>query len=557
MPVSREVLIERSRPRSLAADLVTIVCFGVCVLVPGWATIGSGVDRAKEAAKVENRRAERPPSMPTDLTALEAFPRRFDAGVVDAFLGRRELMRRGARAKLDLFHSAIGPRWRFGEDRWLFATDHDAFPVTVGLAPLAEDELERWRVTIDERRDWLAEQGIEYLLALVPYKGAVYPDRLPAGLEKRGPDHREQMLSYLRERSSVRTVDLGPTLREAAASDLSDRHAYSPHGVHWTDYGGFAAYREILAALPDVFPGVEPLELSDFDLVGDQVQTDSWDHRIALDGVLVQTEAALMPRTRGFRRVRAPEGSTKRDVTRVGPLEGPRVMVVHDSFGPKVSRLLAMHASRLDSRWRPYLEAHLVTEHRPDVVIEVYSELSLSTRKPIRLSGVQPAAAFAAFDEADEVTSLMETSAPSLVPPYDQAILSPGVGSDGPSTGAAPRSWRLNAESRAALVRIDLPIQMASTDELAVLLKLDARSGGTLGVYDGPKPQGIPEISQLSPVLFAEGPSHHVVPLNPWQFAAGPRKSIWLAFPEGTDLTILDVVVRRVARRRSAADEAG
>jgi hypothetical protein len=530
MPVRSEILIDHSTARRRLSDLVAIGSFAALVLLPGWFSMEGAPERAEEAAQRERRRAEPRPSAPRSLAELGAFPRAFDRWFEDGIGGRDDLIRLGARAKYKLFRSALRSRWRFGGDDWLFATDHDALPKVLGLEPLRWERLEQWRVTLEERRDWLAGRGIEYALVVVPYKGAVYPDRLPNGLRPAGRDHRSELLGHLAEHSTVRTIDVLPALLGAAASDQPQRHTYSPLGVHWTHYGGYAAYRAVLRALPDVFPGVKPCELEELVELGERIQLDSWAHRIYLDGVVEQDEVDLLPPYKAYRGIPSPEGSTRRDAARLGPPHGPRVLVAHDSFGPQITRFLSMHASRADCRWRPYLETHLVEELAPDIVIEIYSELAFSTRRPVRLSGTQPPEAFAEFEASAGKHELLRSAGPRGVAPYDTAILNHLEGSG---------AWRITSSDRPAFVRIGGRSVARPEDDVMVRLRLSSPEPGSMLVYDGPLPEGIPEIGQTSPLFFPGGASSHLVPLGP----RADRDGLWLALPGRTNLVLESVVV--------------
>ena len=48
---------------------------------------------------------------------------------------------------------------------------------------MKREELLRWGRVLEERRRWLAERGISYLLVLVPNKHRMYAQYMPPGLQ--------------------------------------------------------------------------------------------------------------------------------------------------------------------------------------------------------------------------------------------------------------------------------------------------------------------------------------------------------------------------------------
>ncbi len=433
--------------------------------------------------------------------------------------------------------------WHVGPNDWLFLDDIDALASHLGLAPLGEARLDAWRRCLEQRSRWLADQGAAHVVVLVPDKASVYPEELPAALRRGGLSRRDEFLAYMAAHSTVRVVDLLPALLLAKAGDTPTRHVYSPHGIHWTEVGELAGAAAILDALRDVFGDVAPPTLADFDEAPAAGQADSWDRRLYLEGALVQREVRLTPRRpRAARTEAPPPGSTGQDRTLVREGGGPRVVVVHDSFGPGLVTHFAEHASRVDGRWRSFFEAGLIQSLRPDVVIEVYSEHALVTQRPIRLAALQGAAEQHAYDDAPVVAvGCTEGEAPRLEPGFDRVSAAPHDG-----------GWRLVVEAGIGLLRVDLGAAPAE-GELVLGLDLTSPRAGGLGVYTGVEPwrlpRGIPEVNDLAPVELAAGRQRALVPLAPLLPPGAHAQAVWVLLPPKTGpLDLHAVEVRCVPR---------
>ena len=88
---------------------------------------------------------------------------------------------------------------------------------------LSTAKLEEWRILFEERRVWLKERGIRYLVVFAPDKTSIYPEQLPDAYRPRSPISRlDQLVDHLEEHSDLAFVDL----REALVAIVGGEH-------HW------------------------------------------------------------------------------------------------------------------------------------------------------------------------------------------------------------------------------------------------------------------------------------------------------------------------------------
>lgn len=251
----------------------------------------------------------------------------------------------------------------------------------MGLIPFSEEELEAWRVCLEERYYWLKQRGIDYVFALAPSKAMIYPENLPDRILKtkqalNRPSRFEQLSSYLKHHSTVPFVDLSEPLRLAKEQALADgTHSATPlyyrTDFHWTYYGAYVAYRAIAEEIRRSYPAyrMEPAPLQDFSIAA----RHDWAHELFISALGLDpqkhsndTYLTFMPRSgsvhasianfaaRGIDDYSLPEPvSNNYDGHRLNlrELENPRgeantIFVVGDSFSEKYFGFFSAHAKK-------------------------------------------------------------------------------------------------------------------------------------------------------------------------------------------------------------------
>jgi len=400
----------------VAVLLVGLACLPYCAR-------GTLHERARQTAARVNRSANAPPGLPRDLAALERFPAEFGPWFADAFGWRAELVALYGRVKVLALRESPMSNLLVGPERWVFALGYDALDAARGLAPLTAEEVDAWRTSLEQRRDWLAARGIGFVFALAPDKAAVYPEQLPRRYEFHGPGRLTEFVAHMAQRTSVVVPDLLTALQAAKRDDALDYHLYSPLGVHWRASGAYACYGLIAAALQERWPDLVAWTPGEFERVPDDDQSDSWAARLFLERVLVQHERALVPaRPRQALRLPRPRTGKLLDTSyelRGGPAR--KALVLHDSFGPELLPFLAEHFERLEARRSVDFDTYEIEALRPDVVIQVYSEHTLISQTPDRVASLRQAALAVEFRAATEVVLAVRSAAGLALHPLSGA----------------------------------------------------------------------------------------------------------------------------------------
>lgn len=477
--------------------------------LPGVLALVHGEQNAQRTAAIIRRRPTPEPSLPGDLAAAAAFPEALDTWFNDAWGGREAALRTNARLSMELFGTSPAPDLFFGEEGWVFSGASRAMESFAGADPLSEQDLLAWQRALEDRRRWLAERGIDHLLVLVPHKSTIYPEKLPPRLRRvRGTSRREQFLDWMSQHSDVQVLDIAPPMvaakPEESAGDTSLRDLYSPHGVHWTPVGAHAAYVPIADYLADHHGAPRPHGLEDYEVRVEGGEGDSWASRMLLDGVIEMKNLLLVPRTdTGVTRGPAPGGAAK-DLQFTHPdASRPRIVMAHDSFGPDIRGFLSEHASVLETRWRAWLEREVVERVQPDIVIELYSELSLVTSQPFRRPEYL----------GPETSARFEAGRPVL-----RVDVSTDLWFEGDArkqtvevTEGTARITLLRGVSTLRLPAPELPAAPAT--ELILRLDLQSDVAGSVGLYTASGLDGTPSISDMVPVDIRPDGEPVLVPL--------------------------------------------
>jgi alginate O-acetyltransferase complex protein AlgJ len=202
-------------------------------------------------SSAEKRRLAEFPIFSLKLGTLTTFPSRFEAYFNDHFGYRNLFIRRYNRIMKKYFAKSPVPNVLIGKNNWLFFTESNLIDDFVGADPFTLEELETWRLNLENKRNWLANQGIRYLFVVAPNKQSIYPEYLPDYLQKdRGQTRLQQLLAYLNTHSDLPILDLSTVL----TGEKKRHRIYHITDTHWNECGAYAAYRAIMDRVEKWFP---------------------------------------------------------------------------------------------------------------------------------------------------------------------------------------------------------------------------------------------------------------------------------------------------------------
>ena len=272
--------------------------------------------------------------------------------------------------RLDLPMPNLDDKVVEGKDGFLFLGNdsNDTLGQHAGQKLLTDLQVQQWHDLIETRAAWLYLQGIPYVCLIAPDPHAIYADKLPDDVQVGETRPALQVLDHLRSRGSYAPV-LYPL---EAMKEERDELVYAKTDSHWSEYGAYVAYREVMAKLTESLPvrrvarkqihrsyeqragdlGLKfepPVVDTNYgyvDVIGSRVRLVN-DNRVRNHGRLVEFEA-----------------DTYNSLT---------CLVCGDSYATRMMPLFAESFRR--TFWAHiYFDYDLVRELKPDVVVTVLSE---------------------------------------------------------------------------------------------------------------------------------------------------------------------------------------
>ncbi len=335
----------------------------------------------------ENRTLSSRPELRLEKAALARFPARFESYFNDRFGFRKRLIYLLNLTKVVALGVSPSPKVILGYDRWLFYGDED-LPYYRAVKPLSAAQLNRWQERLEQRRAWLAERGIPYLIVFAPLKSTVYPEYMPRAYNRVGTESRlDQLIAHLEAHSDLNVVDL----RSAIAEEKSRNQVFYRTDTHWNNRGSYVGYTQIVKALTTWFPQIEAVPISAFDpfhrysepgrdlplLLG--MQPYFWETYVDLKMIKPGLAHEVMPAPAGGKLpARGP------DIVYEHPdKRSPRAVVFRDSYATWLIPLLSENFSRVRYSWQYTCDHEIVERERPDVVIQEMVERALMAPAPM------------------------------------------------------------------------------------------------------------------------------------------------------------------------------
>ena len=371
---------EKSRHMVRCFDYLLIAIFLTAIFVPAAVQL---VGMEPDLSNDEKRELAQMPNTPASFDEVLGFPESFTSYVNDRFGLRKLYLRLGSKLRwmLDL---KVTPKVLFGKDRWLYLAAHDnIIDQFRGIDLFTRDELISWVQTMVQRRDWLLERGIPFILVVAPNKHTIYPEYLPNSVGKvLGETPLDQLTEYISANTDLDFVDLrGPVM----AAKKEHRVFYKTDS-HWNEMGGFAGYRALMERVKKYFPHVEVLKLGQFS-VGERVMlTGDLAGMMNLQGEVVETVKFLIPEFSSHilkNKATGQKGIPERIDVETNLYNMPNIWIYSDSFIWGLVNYLCetFHRVVIVSHNGLSFDPALIEEEKPDMVI--YEVVERAIRKKI------------------------------------------------------------------------------------------------------------------------------------------------------------------------------
>lgn len=327
------------------------------------------------------------PGLPKGVNNIHSYFSGINDYLNDHFGLRAHYIYRYKRELQKLFgRDNVTPRVIEGVDGWLFYNKFRMIDDFLGFTPLSAEQLDWWLASVQEKNKWLQEQGIRYLLVVIPNKQAVYPEYvMKDGVAMKGISRFEQLQSHLKGKQ----LELMPNLHLQLQPERYEKPLYYKYDSHWTQFGAYIGFTSIMELLQEWFPREEFVTGFTFgpDKTGTIGNTGPRGDlaRLILQPFLEET----YPELQRFKRCEPirtylPYEFSNLDTKRGSPSfirtckkKNLRGLVFRDSFFVPVEPLLSENFQEVVYLWKSYDQTNveeLLSHYKPDIVIEAVAE---------------------------------------------------------------------------------------------------------------------------------------------------------------------------------------
>ena len=358
--------------------VLTVAVFLAALAVP----LGGYLFRSPVPPAGENRPLTPPPALVLERWAVKTFPVMFEAYFNDrvGFRDKWLAARRGV--VFDTLGDSPADLVWVGRDGWLFINNVGPFAGLPAFQRPTEPNFDAWAAVLADRQAYLADRGIAYVVFVARDKSLVYPEYLSGPYLRHPPADPVPLMRDRLRGTGVVLIDALPPLLAAKAG--ADAPLYFRTDSHWNDAGAFVGYRALAAELERRVPGYRGKTVAGFrpepcvhptcdlaKVVGLPPERTTEEFRFYREpaGGLVELPtdglSAAMEAAGGWLKHLAPWRSD-------GPAAaGPPAVLLHDSFGVDLARLMASDFRRFAAVGTYGLPLPVLAAERPRVVVQL------------------------------------------------------------------------------------------------------------------------------------------------------------------------------------------
>lgn len=218
-----------------------------------WMLLGRYVD----SANYENRNLAVRPTF--DITSYKSYASAYEAFFNDNLPFRNALISLNSRLKYYFFHTSADDRVIAGKNGWLFyanAADGNPIACYKGENLYSEEQLQAIASNLTNIKEYLAQQGMEFVVFVAPNKERMYPEMMPDFYGEPADNYAAlQVVNYVKANTDIRIV-YPYDLLMGAKKQMKDIDLYHKVDTHWNYVGGYigsvALLRELGIEMPEI-----------------------------------------------------------------------------------------------------------------------------------------------------------------------------------------------------------------------------------------------------------------------------------------------------------------
>ncbi len=289
----------------------------------------------------------------------------------DRFAFRNTMMKYYAKTKLKVFNcSPLPTKVGIGKDNWLFYTQPQV--ILESQKPFTPQELKQIKINLRLITAWLKSKDIDFYFLLLPFKQRIYPEYQNALIAQQYKFSKiDQVYDFLKEDSLINIVDVRVKLLEGKAIYPT----YLKPDTHWTEWGAYLAYVEVLKKMAENYPSLKPHMLNEYKIDSSLKGGGDLQHMMGLldDIKFNYYRFSLMNEPEIFILDSSAivNPSSKYSIRELKEQnKGLKIFVVRDSFTEFLRNFLTPHFDRSFYAWMPVVPAAKIVEEKPDIVLQ-------------------------------------------------------------------------------------------------------------------------------------------------------------------------------------------
>lgn len=215
-----------------------------------------------DSSNNENRKLAAKPSLSVD--SYETFPKDYTAYFNDHLQFRNDLVTLNTEIDYFVYNKSTIEKVIVGGNNWLFyARVDDGDPISCyhGTNLFNDEELQALTANCIRQRDFLAEQGKEFVIFIAPNKERMYSEYMPYYYGQPAPNYRAlQVYQYLKANTDLRVIYPYDELMQA--KNDAGVNIYFKTDTHWNNIGAYVGARSLCKELGIEMPSLTSEEIT-------------------------------------------------------------------------------------------------------------------------------------------------------------------------------------------------------------------------------------------------------------------------------------------------------
>lgn len=314
----------------------------------------------------ENRKLAEMPS----FSFSQSYFIDLESYVTDHFSFRNRLADINSTIRWSIFNSSIKPdQVQNGKDSFLFYTSNTdyLYKSLTRQNLLSAKDLIALDSTLVKRKEYLAQKGIDYFMAVWPNKSSIYPEYLPTHLKKHIQDtisRVDQITHYLSSHSGIKVIEAYALLKAIKLDDSTS--LYLKNDTHWNNKGAFFAYQSLMKGMNMI-----PYNLEDFNIENQEVVGGDLVNLLGLcnQQSFIDKDLIFTFKDASIKTEKLSSKINNMHIRRNYALnEGKTILIFRDSFTSAMLPFIQLHFKECFVVWSSYNEG-LVNKLKPDIVL--------------------------------------------------------------------------------------------------------------------------------------------------------------------------------------------